>query len=70
MALDPNTIVNLQHQLDKLRQEHRKLDEEISVLSYNATADDIRVHRLKKQKLSIKDQINKVEAQFLPDIIA
>lgn len=70
MPLDPSTVVRLQHELDKLRQEHRQLDEKIAELIIKVSADDLRVHRLKKQKLDIKDKINKVEALFLPNIIA
>jgi hypothetical protein len=70
MALDPSTIVALQHKLDKLKLEHRQLDEKIAEISQQPIPDDIQIHRLKKQKLLIKDQIKKIEALLLPDIIA
>lgn len=70
MALDPDTIIKLQHELDRLRKQHKDLDKEIDRLSHGPNADDLKVHRLKKEKLHIKDLMMKVEASLLPDIIA
>jgi hypothetical protein len=60
----------LREQLVKLRDEHRVLDDEIVALEASGTADQLLVRRLKKKKLSVKDQIQAVEDQLLPDIIA
>ncbi|MDO9384867.1 MAG: DUF465 domain-containing protein [Hyphomicrobiaceae bacterium] len=60
----------LREQLVKLRDEHRVLDDEIVTLEASGTADQLLVRRLKKKKLSVKDQIQAVEDQLLPDIIA
>ena len=60
----------LREQLVKLRNEHRELDDEIVTLEASGTADQLLVRRLKKKKLSVKDQIQAVEDQLLPDIIA
>lgn len=70
MALDPNTIIALQHNLDKLKTDHRAIEEEIHKLSLEPQPDDIKIHRLKKQKLLIKDKISKIDALLVPDIIA
>jgi hypothetical protein len=32
--------------------------------------DQLQLRRLKKRKLALKDQINKIESELLPDIIA
>jgi hypothetical protein len=56
--------------LARLRQEHRDLDAEIASMSDGDRADPIRVQRLKKQKLALKDRIARLEDQLLPDIIA
>lgn len=60
----------LRNQLDKLRSEHRALDSEIINLETGLNADQLTIRRLKKQKLALKEQIQKIEDQLLPDIIA
>ena len=57
-------------QLARLRQEHRDLDVAIAALSDSTRGDPIRIRRLKKQKLALKDRIARLEDQLLPDIIA
>ena len=59
--------------IEKLRQlriEHRDLDEVIARLSMDIHVDEIQLKRLKKRKLSLKDQIARLEAALVPDIIA
>jgi hypothetical protein len=60
----------LREELVKLRNEHRELDDEIVTLESSGTADQLLIRRLKKKKLALKDQIQAVEDQLLPDIIA
>lgn len=60
----------LREQLVQLRNEHRDLDDEIVSLEAGGAADQLLVRRLKKKKLVLKDQIQAVEDQLLPDIIA
>ncbi|MGB6230615.1 MAG: DUF465 domain-containing protein [Litorimonas sp.] len=56
--------------LERLRHEHRRIDQEIEALSETGVADMLKVRRMKKIKLSIKDQIAYLENQTTPDIIA
>ena len=56
-------------ELEVLRQEHRDLDLAISVLVEKAI-DQLAVKRLKKKKLTLKDQISRFEDELTPDIIA
>ena len=56
--------------LEVLRREHRDLDAAIHALEETGRPDQLRLRRLKKQKLSLKDQIVKIEDQLIPDIIA
>jgi len=56
--------------LEVLRREHRDLDTAIDALEATARPDQLMLRRLKKQKLSLKDQIVKLEDQLIPDIIA
>lgn len=60
----------LREQLASLRAEHRSLDDEIIALEASGSADQLMIKRLKKKKLSLKDQITIIEDQLLPDIIA
>jgi len=60
----------LQRKLEELRQEHRDLDDVISHLSHSGQFDQIKLQRLKKRKLMLKDQIAQVESLLHPDIIA
>ena len=54
----------------KLRSEHRDLDAEIVALEESPQADQLKIKRLKKRKLHLKDQITMVEDRLTPDIIA
>jgi len=60
----------LRVKLEVLRREHRDLDVAIDALGGQATADQLTLRRLKKQKLNLKDQIARVEDELTPDIIA
>ena len=60
----------LNKRLEELRTEHRDLDEVIARLSEQVPFDQIKLQRLKKRKLVLKDQIARVESELLPDIIA
>ena len=56
--------------LEMLRREHRDLDEAILALEGTGRGDQLTLRRLKKQKLSLKDQIRRIEDLLTPDIIA
>ncbi len=60
----------LRVKLEVLRQEHRDLDEAIHVMEASGRADQLRLKRLKKQKLMLKDKIARIEDVLTPDIIA
>ena len=60
----------LRKKLSALKAEHRQLDDEISGLLGSGNVDQLEIKRLKKRKLSLKDEILQVENQLLPDIIA
>lgn len=70
MALDQETIISLQHRLDKLKHDHMQLEMEIKLLMQAPDPDILKIHRFKKQKLLIKDQIAKIDALLVPNIIA
>ena len=56
--------------LEQLRIEHRDLDEVIQYLIDTGHKDDMKVQRLKKRKLRLKDSIAKLESQLIPDLDA
>jgi hypothetical protein len=62
--------VDLQHKLNKLSDESRQLIQEIEQIDLHSDTCDIRIQRLKKRNLMIKEQIQKIEDLLLPDIIA
>ncbi len=56
--------------LENVRIEHRDLDEVIHHLIATGHHDAMRVQRLKKRKLKLKDMIAKLESQLIPDLDA
>ena len=61
---------DLKRRIAALQAEHRQLDERITELAETPPFDQIQIQRLKKQKLTLKDEISRLESQLLPDIIA
>ena len=68
--MDSEYEEELRGQLAILQEEHRDLDEVISKLMATPPVDFIQLQRLKKRKLSLKDEIQKIESELIPDIIA
>ena len=58
------------HQIATLESEHHDLDAVIKQLGENLPFDQLKLKRLKKRKLSLKDEITKLRSHTLPDIIA
>jgi hypothetical protein len=56
--------------LHELEVEHQDLDDVISRLAADPAQDQLQLRRLKKRKLFLKDQIQKLRARLIPDIIA
>ena len=60
----------LQSRIELLKIEHRDLDEAIAALIAAGNPDKLRVARIKKRKLQLRDRIILLENQLIPDIIA
>lgn len=56
--------------LRQLRIEHRDLDDVITRLSMDILVDEIELKRLKRRKLMLKDQIERLGSQLIPDLNA
>ena len=56
--------------LESLLEEHSDLDDTISRLNEIVPFDQIKLQRLKKRKLTLKDEIKNLQSLILPDIIA
>lgn len=67
--IDDN-IEEIRRKLADLTTEHRDLDDVIARMATDPFMDQLRLQRLKKRKLMLKDQIAALENQLIPDIIA
>ena len=56
--------------LKALQAEHRQLDERIQLLTAEPTGDQLEIARLKRRKLRLKDEIQRIIDSSIPDIIA
>ena len=59
-----------EHWIQELKIEHRDLDEVINYLIETNHPDMMKVQRLKKRKLRLRDMIRRLESQLIPDIDA
>ncbi len=63
-------ILSLAQQLANLQVRHRLLDQEISELEANPWQDQLQLRRLKKEKLRLKDVIQRIRTMMIPDLDA
>lgn len=68
--LEPRDEQALRLRLFELRQEHRDLDVAIAELQNNPRCDQLMLGRLKKRKLLLKDTIQRLNSQLIPDLNA
>ena len=67
MADEERTLVE---RLESLRLEHRDLDDAIARMEQGPYVDQLRLRRLKKRKLQLKDFIALIESRLIPDLDA
>ncbi len=60
----------LRQRLEEMRQEHSDLDLAIQRIGESPPYDELQLMRLKRKKLNLKDEIQRVENMLVPDIIA
>ena len=60
----------LKDKLNELINQHSELDDAIERIGEKLPFDQVKLQRLKKRKLVLKDEIKQLNSQILPDIIA
>lgn len=68
--MDEINQIEIEKKLHSLREEHRDLDVAIEQMVQSPHHDQLRLGRMKKRKLILKDEILYIESQLVPDIIA
>ncbi len=61
---------SIREQLDQVKAEHKALDEQLEQLSRAQPIDFLTITKIKKEKLRLKDTIQRLESMLIPDIIA
>jgi hypothetical protein len=69
-ALGPVEEARIRAEIVTLREEHQDLDDAVRALESLPMPDQLRIARLKKKKLVLRDQIATLEDRLTPDIIA
>lgn len=67
MVFDDDSILE---KIAILAEEHRDLDGAIMAIQKTGTFDLLQVQRMKKRKLLLKDEVEKLQSMLVPDIIA
>ena len=67
--VDTESFAQLER-LRELRVSHRDLDYLIDRLQEDPMVDQLRIRRLKKRKLLLKDMITALESELIPDMDA
>ena len=65
-----NEALSLSSHIKLLQQEHRTLDSEITELYQHVYRDQLQLQRLKKKKLRLKDIIERLKDELIPDLNA
>lgn len=70
LPLTEEEKAEIRSHLHGLEIEHHDLDDVINRLAADPLQDQLQLQRLKKRKLILKDQIQRLRARLIPDIIA
>ena len=70
LPLTEEEKAQIRERLRALEIEHHDLDDVIGRLSADPSQDQLQLRRLKKRKLFLKDQIQRLRTRLIPDIIA
>ena len=70
LPLTEDEKAQIRSRLHVLEIEHHDLDDVINRLAENPAQDRLQLQRLKMRKLILKDQIQKLRARLIPDMLA
>jgi hypothetical protein len=70
LPLSEEEKAQIHQRLQALEIEHHDLDDVIDRLAIDPGQDRLQLQRLKKRKLLLKDQIQRISDELTPDIIA
>ena len=70
MSLNEEEIQQARNDLIELRLEHSDLNHAIELMLQNNYVDQLRLRRMKKRKLKLKDSILRLESMIIPDMDA
>ncbi|MDN5865441.1 MAG: DUF465 domain-containing protein [Gammaproteobacteria bacterium] len=68
--LEPEKHRALRKRLDLVTAEHRELDDAIRALAATPFPDQIRLRRMKKEKLRLREEIERIKSDLIPDLNA
>jgi len=68
--LTEDELNEIRKRVYELRLEHRDLDNDIEQLIAMDATEELRIKRMKKRKLQLKDVIARLEDTLIPDILA
>jgi hypothetical protein len=68
--MENDELIDLHQRLEEFRLEHRDLDVAIQALIETGYPDQLRMSRMKKRKLQLKDAIARIESKLIPDLNA
>ena len=60
----------VRQKLYEMQREHRDLDDEIKRATEDLYMNQIQLRRLKKRKLQLKDSIERIRSELIPDLDA
>jgi hypothetical protein len=70
LPLTEEEKAQIRERLQALEIEHHDLDDVIRRIASDPSLDRLQLQRLKKRKLILKDQIQRLRARLIPDIVA
>ncbi len=68
--METEELIEIHQRLYELKEEHRDLDDAINAMMANPYIDQLQLRRMKKRKLMIKDNIERLESKLIPDLNA
>jgi hypothetical protein len=68
--LDSRKEDAIRRTIKELQVEHRKLDDLVNSLVMDSDTDQLQLVKLKKRKLFLKDQIERLRSKLIPDLDA